>query len=292
LEIKLLQRKNNPRDNSKLMNIDWQELGDKAIEAALAAGKVINSYREKDLEVETKEGASSYAAQVVTEVDRAAEKVILDILEPTCKTYDLAMLSEESVDDGSRFEKDFFWCIDPMDGTLPFINKEPGFSVAIALVAKDGSPHLGVVYDPSTENLYHAIKGLGAFKNHKPWHIEKQNNFLSYITDRKLADTPQKEIIEDKIRSVLSRLGLDQVVEISGGGSIINAIRSLESGPAFVLKLPKKIPGGSSLWDFAATAAIYTELGLPVGNAEGGPLDLNRKDSCYMNHEGVSFENL
>ena len=74
------------------------------------------------------------------------------------------LLSEETNDDGSRFKEDFFWCIDPMDGTLPFINKQPGFSVSIALVAKDGTPNLGIVYDPSTDTLYHAIKGKGALQ--------------------------------------------------------------------------------------------------------------------------------
>ncbi|MEZ4955040.1 MAG: inositol monophosphatase family protein [Saprospiraceae bacterium] len=44
-----------------------------------------------------------------------------------------------------------------MDGTLAFINKHPGFSVSIALIANDGTPHIGVVYDPSTDTLYQAI---------------------------------------------------------------------------------------------------------------------------------------
>ena len=92
----------------------------------------------EDIAVEKKQGGTSYASQVVTEVDRACETAILSHLLPTCQEFDLALLSEETEDDGSRFEEDFFWCIDPMDGTLPFINKQPGFSVSIALVAKMG----------------------------------------------------------------------------------------------------------------------------------------------------------
>ena len=107
--------------------IDLQHLTNIAIKAALAAGEIIQKSINKDIIVEKKEGGNTYASQVVTAVDKECEKVILKHLLPTCKTYDIALLSEETEDDKSRFIKDFFWCIDPMDGTLAFINKQPGF---------------------------------------------------------------------------------------------------------------------------------------------------------------------
>ena len=76
----------------------------------------------------------------MTEVDRKAQDAILQVLGPSCEEFGLAVLTEENEDDGSRFEKQCFWCIDPMDGTLPFIRKEPGYSVSIGLVAKDVPP--------------------------------------------------------------------------------------------------------------------------------------------------------
>ena len=113
-----------------------------ATKAALAAGKVIQQYMHEDVAVEIKEGMASHAFPRwrVTAVDKECESLILSYLLPTCEEFDLALLSEESEDDGSRFEKDFFWCIDPMDGTLSFINKRPGFSVSIALVAAKTGP--------------------------------------------------------------------------------------------------------------------------------------------------------
>ena len=51
----------------------------------------------------------------------------------SCDEFEVGFLSEETEDNGSRFEEDYFWCIDPMDGTLAFINGHPGFSVSIAL---------------------------------------------------------------------------------------------------------------------------------------------------------------
>ena len=267
------------------------QLTDIAIKAARSAGQIIQQHMNEDVLVEKKAGVSSAAAQVVTAVDIACEKTILAHLLPTCQAFDLALLSEETEDDGSRFEKDYFWCIDPMDGTLPFIQKRPGFSVAIALVAKDGTPCIGVVYDPSTGNLYHASKGNGAFKNGSPWVIKSTNNHLTYVTDRRLKDTPQAKQIESLLQEKVVQLGLAGVKEIAGAGSVLNAILILENGPACMLKLPKKEHGGGSIWDFAATACIYQELNLPATNFAGEALDLNRKDGTFMNHQGVFFAN-
>ena len=272
--------------------MDLLQLSDIAIQAALSAGEIIQQHMNNDILVEKKRGGTSYASQVVTEVDRACETAILFHLLPTCDEFDLALLSEETEDDGSRFEKNFFWCIDPMDGTLPFINKQPGFSVSIALVAKDGTPYIGVVFDPSTGTLYHAIKGNGVYKNHCLWEIEHTNNHLTYLTDRKLKDTPHVVEIERLLNENVEKLGLHGIKEIAGAGSVLNGIYVLENGPACMLKLPKKENGGGSIWDFAATACIYQELGLPATNFEEGRLDLNRKDSTFMNHQGVFYANL
>jgi fructose-1,6-bisphosphatase/inositol monophosphatase family enzyme len=271
--------------------MNLSELGHIATTAALSAGKVIQKYLNQDVKVEKKMGGVSYASQVVTAVDIECEKAILSHLLPTCDEFGLAILSEETEDDGSRFDEDFFWCIDPMDGTLAFINKQPGFSVSIALVAKDGTPHIGVVFDPSTETLYHAIKGKGAFKNGSPWEIETANDYLTYVTDRKLEDTPRASEIERLLHEQVKKLRLNGFIEMAGAGSVLNGIRVLENGPACMLKLPKKENGGGSLWDFAATACIYRELSMSATNFEGGRLDLNRKDGTFMNQEGVFYAN-
>ena len=125
--------------------MDLVALTEQAVQAAREAGGIIRSYQDREVEVLHKEGGDTYASQVVTEVDRKAQDSILRVLGPVCEEFDLAVLTEESEDDRSRLEKDCFWCIDPMDGTLPFIRREPGYSVSIGLVAHDGLPQIGVV---------------------------------------------------------------------------------------------------------------------------------------------------
>ncbi|RMG60719.1 MAG: inositol monophosphatase, partial [Bacteroidetes bacterium] len=163
-----------------------------------------------DIEVEEKEGGENYASQVVTGIDRASERAILARLRPSCDTFDLALLSEETPDDGSRLEKDYFWCIDPIDGTLPFIEKRLGFSVFIALVARDGTPQIEVVFDPSSGTLYHAAKGMGAFRNRHRWSVNRTNDHLTYVTGKKLADTPRANEIEQLLQAQPQALGLGE----------------------------------------------------------------------------------
>ncbi|MBT8234474.1 MAG: inositol monophosphatase [Bacteroidia bacterium] len=262
-----------------------------ATKAAIAAGKVIQKRFNDDIKVETKDGGSSYNSQVVTVVDKECESIILSHLLPTCDEFDFALLSEETEDDGNRFVKDNFWCIDPMDGTLSFINKRPGYSVSIALVSNDGTPIIGVVLDPSTNNIYHAIKGFGAFKNDLPFEIKNTDNHLTYLTDRKLQDIPQGIEIEKLLSEKAKELGLSEVKEIAGAGAVLNGMLVLENGPACMMKLPKKENGGGSVWDYAAISCIYHELGLPANNFKGDKLDLNRKGGTFMNHQGIYFAN-
>ena len=272
--------------------MDLIKLSNIAIEAAQSAGKIIRQYMDDDnVQVEKKKGGTSFASQVVTEVDRACEKAILSHLQPTFEEDDLALLSEETEDDGGRFEKDYFWCIDPLDGTLAFIHKRPGFSVSIALIARDGSPCIGVVLDPIKNDLYHAIKGVGAFKNGSPWKISYDNDHLTFVSDRMLKNTRHADRIRQLLDDKAKKLQLNGVKEISGSGAVLNGIIVLENGPACMLKLPKKERGGGGIWDFAATACIFQELGLKATNFEGGRLDLNRRDGIFMNHQGVFYAN-
>ena len=69
----------------------------------------------------------------------------------------------------------------------------------------------------------------------------------------------------------------------------MNALWVLERAPACYFKFPKPQDGGGSLWDYAATACLYVELGAWCSDFEGQALDLNRADSTFMNHRGVVF---
>lgn len=262
-----------------LSDADLQTLCEAAVEAAKAAGHYVSETRPK--RVEHKDDGVSLAAQVVTEVDRHSQNLILEVLAPAITQYDLAVLTEESPDDGGRLLKDYFWCIDPIDGTLCFIEGLPGYAVSIALVSREGVPTVGVVYDPIQHVVYRAIRGGGAFRNGKPWKVAlgMETSKPTIFSDRSEAE---RASFEPVARALNATRGLQ-------GGAVMNAVWCLEHPPACYFKFPKAQRGGGCFWDFAATACIYVEAGAWVSDAQGAPLHFDSADNTYLNHCGILY---
>jgi 3'-phosphoadenosine 5'-phosphosulfate (PAPS) 3'-phosphatase len=263
-----------------------------AISAAYKAGHFISRQVDTYVQVETKVAGESLASQVFTQVDLESQRIITETLAPTLAMFDLAMLAEESVDDGERLKKDYFWCIDPLDGTLPFINKEHGYAVSIALVARDGIPQIGVVYDPLQQQLHYAVRGMGAWIDEKPrkWPVSPSDQkVLKVFADRSFLDYETYDAIIAKLNALLPGTGCNELKVITGAGAAINACMVLDHEKACYFKFPRKQNSGGSLWDYAATACIYRECGAPASDIHGSPLDLNRSDSTFMNHNGILF---
>lgn len=267
-----------------------------AISAAYQAGHIIAKHSSQSLAVNTKNAGTSLAAQVVTEVDHLSQEIILQTLLPTCALFDMALLSEESPDDQQRLHKDFFWCIDPLDGTLPFIEQVPGYSVSIALVARDGTLLIGVVYDPLEQTLYSAIKGQGAHRNGRaikpaepaaPSTADHQT--LTFITDKSFAEDPLYQATLDGLKPIAADLGYaDSKIQLQGGAAM-NACQVLENPHACYVKFPKPQHGGGSVWDYAATSCLFYEIDAQASDIHGKPLKLNPEGSTFMNHCGVLY---
>ena len=276
-----------------LSSDDLLLLGNSAISAALQAGEVLTHYPRHKVIVKNKSGGDSLASQVLTEVDLQCQQVILETLLPTCQSFDLALLSEESIDDKKRLEKDYFWSIDPLDGTLAFIEATSGYAVSIALLAKTGEALIGVIYDPIKKTLYHAIKGLGAFRNKTSWHIKQPalsgSCYLTIVSDRSFLQGSYYSKVMSELEIFAHKSGFNGLHSIQHGGAAMNACWVLENAPACYFKFPKKQNGGGSLWDYAASACIFNETGAIVSNIHGQALELNRGDSCFMNHQGILY---
>lgn len=141
-----------------------------AIKAARRAGQVINrASNDLDLiKVSTKQ-----PNDFVTEVDKAAEAAIIEILREAYPDY--GILAEESGQSAGRGGQDseYQWIIDPLDGTTNFIHGMPQYAVSIAL-AKAGIVEQAVVFDPNRNELFTASKGSGAFLNERRIRVSKR----------------------------------------------------------------------------------------------------------------------
>ncbi len=268
-----------------------------AQKAARKAGLYIIANQNRDVEVKQKPlsgegqliGGTSLASQVVTEIDKAAQDIILDELSSVSSAYDLGLLTEESIDDGSRFSKDYFWCIDPLDGTLAFIRKEPGYSTSIALVNKAGHAIMGVVYDPVADNMYYAIDQLGAFRNNKKIEPKIANKKFTWVINDSDVKRQNLEEMSKEIEKVAAKHDYSDFSVNPIGGGVMSALWILDNAPACYFKKPKKEKGCGSVWDFAATSCIFNELGLTCTNFDGHPLQLNPQGSTFMNEKGIYY---
>ena len=272
-----------------LSTSELRELAECASAAAVEAGRLVAASRPQV--IEHKARGQSAASQVVTDIDRRSEARLLEALAASTKRFDLGVLTEERDDDLQRMDKEFFWCIDPLDGTLPYVEGSPGFAVSIALVSRAGLPMIGVVYDPERDALYCAIRGLGIVLNNEPWCSDPSptSKTLSVFADRSIRTRPGLAHVVPQLHDLALAMGLETMNLHLGAGAVINACRTLTSAPACYFKAPRDAEGGGSLWDFAATACLFAEAGAVATDLFGHPLDLNRADSTFMNHRGVLF---
>jgi fructose-1,6-bisphosphatase/inositol monophosphatase family enzyme len=276
-------------------SLPLQQLCQTAIAAAEAAGHYIQSADRAQIQREYKNAGGSSASQLVTEVDRHSEDLIRQCLDESCTRWRIAFVGEESSLESAdalpdRFTSPLFWCVDPLDGTLPFMEGTHGYAVSIALVEQSGIPLIGVVYDPVDNTLLHAVRGQGVFRNGAAMHsLGAPSNNLMVFADASFRTHDSRDYVIDVLTDCALRSGLDGIELIYGNGAVKNACRVLDYSHACYLKLPKVEVGGGSIWDFAATACIFNEANGWVSNIFGEALDLNRRDSTFMNHQGVLY---
>lgn len=140
------------------MDKTYAELLQVAEKAARAAGKVMREGWGKEHDISFKG-----AVNLVTDVDRASEAIVMGILREATPDFDI--LAEESGAHGKVAP--FRWVIDPIDGTTNYAHHFPYFNVSIGL-EENGESIVGVVYDPIMDQLFWATRGGGAFLNGTP----------------------------------------------------------------------------------------------------------------------------
>lgn len=237
-----------------------------ARDAARAGGGCLLDAFEGVLEIETK----SSEADLVTQADRAAEAVVLSRLRDAFPHDDL--LAEES--GGVQLAAGPCWYVDPLDGTTNFAHRFPHFSVSIGLY--DGEQGLiGVVYDPTRDELFHACRGRGAWL-HSPRHAS-----------RRLQVTETQALS----RSVLATgFGYDRSAgaNLDEFGRLVRRVRGVRRAGSAALDLAYVAAGRLDgyweyhlePWDWAAGAVLVREAGGRVQTMQGQPWTLRGPSVC------------
>lgn len=135
--------------------MDMSDIRAFAVETAKAAGALLKENVGKIKKIEFKG-----AVDIVTEVDRASEELIMARIKKTFPGH--GILTEESPE--LKQDSPYKWVIDPLDGTTNYSHGFPFFCVSIGF-EEAGEVTLGVVYDPMLDELFVAQKGKGASLN-------------------------------------------------------------------------------------------------------------------------------
>ena len=132
-------------------------------EIAREAGALLMTYFARRVKVEYKGDVD-----LVTEADRASEALIVERIQARWPRH--GIMAEE----GTRAESsgDYFWYVDPLDGTTNFAHGFPVFCVSLGVEHK-GERVAGVIYDPTRDELFSAEKGSGAWLNQRRVHVSK-----------------------------------------------------------------------------------------------------------------------
>jgi len=235
------------------------------IDIAKEAGRAVMEVYEGDFEVEKKADNSP-----LTLADKKSNAIIISRLKALHS--DIPFISEENklVDYAIRKEWEYFWLIDPLDGTKEFIKRNGEFTVNIALVHRN-KPVLGVIYIPEIAATYYAIKGKGSYKisNGKPPQLiktkERSNGGdLIVIGSRSHASERLQDFIEQQQKAYKN------VALISAGSSLkfcLVAEGKADIYPRF---------GPTMEWDTGAGDIIVEEAGGQV-LTNGKPLQYNKK---------------
>lgn len=230
------------------------------ITIAQAAGNTIMDIYQKDFVIEYKEDSSP-----LTEADLASNALIVKALEH----YNIPIMSEEGkcIPYDTRKNWEYYWCIDPIDGTKEFIKKNGEFTVNIALIHKH-TPVLGVVYAPALNDMYSAKQGEGAFKNG-----EKLPLAVNTTPGKTLRVVASKSHLSKETQAFIDALDTKHIEQVSKGSSL--KLCMVAEGVADIY--PRL--ASTMEWDTAAADAIVRESGkMTYQHRTKEPMYYNKKD--------------
>ena len=227
-----------------LDQIDIQDI----VKIAKDAGKAIMKIYNQEFDVEYKTDSSP-----LTIADKKANEIIVtDLNQLSVNSFlekNIPIISEEgrSVPYDERKNWEYFWLIDPLDGTKEFVKKNGEFTINIALINKE-TPVLGVVYSPVLNVCYWAKRDEGAFKNGEklPLKTKEKRDVYKIVASRSHISNETKDFIE--------AIDTDKEKVIISIGSSLKICLVAEGEANIYPRL-----GPTMEWDTAAAHAIVNE---------------------------------
>lgn len=231
---------------------------DVATESVLAAGAVLKERWGKLNDIQEK----SRPGDLVTEADKLAEAEVLKVLKRHLPNHQI--LAEESGALGNADSK-YLWAIDPLDGTTNYAHGLPLAATSVGLMI-DGVPTVGAVYNPFSDELFRAAKGLGATCNRRPIQVSKTDELSKSLLITGFA-YDRRETTDNNYAEFCHLTHLTQGVRRLGCASM--DLTGVACG-----RLDGYWERGLQPWDITAGIVILEEAGGKITAYDGSPLDI------------------
>ncbi len=229
---------------------DGRTAMDIALQATRTAGEIIRNGWDSDKQITFKG-----RADIVTDIDVAAEKAVLEIL--TGAFPDFGILAEESqpVAGASPYR----WVVDPLDGTRNYAHSIPHFCTIVALAEGDDII-AGVIYDPVREETFTASRGEGAFLNGAPISVSQTTELSRCLLSCDLGYVDEK-----------AGLALDMLRSLWPGMYSVRLMGSAGLGVAYAAsgRVDLFFHHSLSPWDIAAGLILAKEAGGRIVDRQG-----------------------
>ena len=207
----------------------------------------------------------------VTEVDRAAEQAIIEVLLSAYPGH--AILAEESgasanLHDKNKVENENIWIIDPLDGTTNFIHGFPQYCVSIALQQR-GQITQAVVYDPTRNDLFTATKGAGAYLNEKRIRVGKRDKIADALIGTGFPFRATLATETQDAQALEQYIDMFRIMTTRCAGLRRPGAAALDLAYVAAGRLDAFFEKGLKPWDIAAGALLVSEAGGIIANFEG-----------------------
>mmetsp|Transcript_1185 Transcript_1185/g.1877 ORF Transcript_1185/g.1877 Transcript_1185/m.1877 type:complete len:275 (+) Transcript_1185:52-876(+) len=209
----------------------------------------------------------SCSVDLVTEYDRQAEDIILSKIRDRYPGH--GIISEESNPKGEL--KKVTWVVDPIDGTTNFIAGLPEVAVSIGIIV-DGKPEVGVVYNPIRNEIFHAVRGCGAFLDDRPIHVNKGITLSQAIVCVEFGYVRTNEgavTMLEPVRKLLSRSV--RTIRMIGSGTLDLCFVACGRLDAVYAGVAGE---GWYPWDYAAGGLIAEEAGAKLCKVDGSEFSI------------------
>jgi myo-inositol-1(or 4)-monophosphatase len=238
------------------------------VESILRAGAKVRELVKVGFDVQTKSDRSP-----VTAVDHEVNRILHEMQE---REFPLdGWLSEESPDDPVRLTSRRVWIVDPIDGTKALVNRIPEFCISVALIER-GIPVVAAILNPSTDELFTAVRGGGLFLN-----------------GARITPSPTYDINPAILVNAWEfRIGrwstLAETTRCRPMHSIANALALVASGRVRAVLTIEPL----NEWDLAAGVLLIEESGGGVTDADGKPFAFNQPTPRFRGAIAAADKNL